>query len=103
MGPTLARSLGDGEYTFFLCMNKYIIKSPTNNPIIMNTIAVTTTLMETAASNRLPSDRLAQLQLQGAAVGGSSGGDSGAVQFIGGAACVIELMYTKSLTNELWE
>ncbi len=93
MGPTLARSLADGEYTFFLCMNKYIIKSPTNNPIIVNTIAVTTTLMETAASNRLPSDRLAQLQLQlhGAAVGGSSGGDSGAVQFIGGAACVIEL------------
>ncbi len=79
MGPTLARSLADGEYTFFLCMNKYIIKSPTNNPIIVNRIAVTTTLMETAASNRLPSDRLAQL-LQGAAVGGSSGGDSGLLE-----------------------
>ncbi len=43
----------------------------------MNRIAVATTLMETAA------DRLAQLH--GAAVGGSSDGDSGAVQFIGGA------------------
>ncbi len=56
-------------------MNKYIIESPTNNPVIVNTLAVTTTLMDTAA------DRLAQLQ--GAAIGGSSGGDSGAVQFIG--------------------
>ncbi len=71
MGPTLACSLADEEHEFFLCMNKYIIESPTNNPIIVNRIAVTTTLVETAA------DRLAQLQ--GAAVDGSSGGDSGAV------------------------
>ncbi len=69
MGPTLACSLAAGEYTAFLRMNKYMIKSPINNPMIVNAIAVITTLMETAASNRLPSDRLAQLQ--GAAVGGS--------------------------------
>ncbi len=67
MGPTLACPLAAGEHTAFLRMSKYMIKSPINNPIIVNATVVTTTLMETAASNRLPSDRLAQLQ--GTAVG----------------------------------
>ncbi len=33
---TLSWSLADGEYTFFLCMNKYIIKSPINNSMTVN-------------------------------------------------------------------
>ncbi len=67
----------------------------------MNRIAVTTTLVETAASNRLPSDRLAQLQLQlqGAAVGGSSGGDSGAVQIIGGTYIHTYIQKLKFMNN----
>ena len=68
MGSTLARSLAAGEHTAFLRMNKYIIKSPINNPMIVNATVVTTTLMETAASNRLLLDKV--VQLQGAAVGG---------------------------------
>ncbi len=68
MGPTLACSLAAGEYAAFLRMNKYIIKSPINNPMIVNATVVTTTLMETAASNRLLLDKV--VQLQGAAVGG---------------------------------